>query len=87
VWELNCRCVVPSLNVVLLASPRTLARRLSSRNRLSRFESTISRAAEIAAYEKAADFLRGKGYNVHVVANDQSIDKVVTRVTDLLRLT
>lgn len=70
-WMLNARFLKPDLSISITASSKTVASRLLSRKSFDRFEETFSRDQEILLFKEAADFLRTKGFNVCVFANDE----------------
>ena len=56
IWELNKSFLRPDLNIILLADPEILQKRLQKRESLSAFEKRMTREEEIYMYRKAIDF-------------------------------
>jgi dTMP kinase len=70
-WAINKFFPIPDLSIILIASKEILEKRLSVRNRFSRFERTKGRQKEIDMYLKAAEFLARKNFNVCVMKNEK----------------
>ena len=82
IWELNSHVVIPDLSVILTATPEALTQRLQKRTSLSRFEVEESRAAELAYYLEAADFLSLRAFNIMVLDNEtMTLEQNVARIT------
>lgn len=86
IWALNSRIRVPDLSVILVASPETLAARLTGRPCRGRFERSMSRAMELEYYQDAACYLSARGFNVMVLDNgvnppEKNIETITERVS------
>jgi len=91
IWALNSKILIPDLSVVVIAGPETLSIRLSQRSRLTRFERTIPRDEEVAAYEGVAQALSLRGFNVLLIENDSTplptnVDRVLRQIRQLQQL-
>lgn len=89
IWFLNNNFPVSDLSVIITASPQILDRKLAERAKFSRFENTKSREDELALYFQAADFLKGRGFNVVIVENDttdleQNVRKIAQMILSLI---
>lgn len=84
-WAANNAFLVPDVSIVLTASAGTLEKRLSERSTRTRFEREHSSQKEINLYEQATDFLREKGYAMHVVLNDHcTAEETIATITGLV---
>lgn len=86
IWDLNKNFLVPDLTVILTAEEKELQKRLLTRNRLSRFEKTKSRADEIDFFKNATMFLREHKYKILTLENnDADFPTVVQNIIHALR--
>ena len=80
IWEINKYIHIPDLTIILIASPEILAKRLSSRNMLHRFERDKARDKELLYYQEASSFLISKGFNVITINNESSTINTNTKI-------
>jgi dTMP kinase len=73
IWELNKSFLRPDLNIILLADPEILQKRLQKRESLSAFEKRMTREEEIYMYRKAIDFLSRKNIP-HIIYMNNTYD-------------
>ena len=81
IWELNKSFLRPDLNIVLLADPDILQKRLQERESLSAFEKRMTREEEINMYRKAIDFLRAKNIP-HIIYMNNTYDELQKNLDD-----
>lgn len=74
IWRLNCKFRIPDLSIILLSEEKNLEDRLNEREKLSYFESKITRYEEIEGYVEAATFLKNKGFNIVLLNNNTQKD-------------
>jgi dTMP kinase len=84
IWSLNQTAMIPDLSIELIAAPDTILKRRTGRT-LTRFEREHGPTDELSAYQSAGDFLMNKGYHVHYIDADRSIDAIVQHVIGLLQ--
>lgn len=75
IWELNKSFLRPDLNIILLADPEILQKRLQKRESLSAFEKRMTREEEIYMYRKAIDFLSRKNIP-HIIYMNNTYDEL-----------
>ena len=81
IWELNNSFLRPDLNIILLAEPDILQKRLQERARLSAFEKRMTREEEIHMYRKAIDFLSRKNIP-HIIYMNSTYDELQKNLKD-----
>jgi dTMP kinase len=74
IWKLNSEFPIPEISITFIADSSILEKRLSERNELTRFEKEISRTEEIELYKKANQFIKSKGFNGHLLYNNNEDD-------------
>lgn len=85
VWGMNSSVLVPDVSVILTCAPQIMDRRVSQRQRRSRFETTHSRKEEMSYYLDAGKFLSRRGFNVIFLENSSvSLSENVDAVVDLV---
>ncbi|WP_052074852.1 dTMP kinase [Porphyromonas sp. COT-052 OH4946] len=85
IWEMNKNILVPDVYVILLADEKELERRLKKRQVFSRFEKKMSRAQEIKYFTDAIGYLKGKGFNIlQLNNNDGELNDNVLRISKLI---
>ena len=81
IWELNKSFLRPDLNIILLADPEILQKRLQKRESLSAFEKRMTREEEIYMYRKAIDFLSRKNIP-HIIYMNNTYDELQKNLKD-----
>ncbi len=70
IWNLNKDIILPDLFVFISAKPETITERLSARNKLTRFENSITPQLELTLYKDVFNILLSKGYHILEIQND-----------------
>ncbi|MCF6291619.1 MAG: dTMP kinase [Desulfobacterales bacterium] len=83
VWALNSRCRPADLSICLSARRSSIAKRMSERPTLTRFEASASPEEEGQLYRQACELLRGNGWSVETTANkDGHADQIALEVAE-----
>jgi dTMP kinase len=85
IWDLNKGFLIPDLTIILTTSKEELDKRLSDRNKFSRFERTKSRQEELDYFGQAAQFLTTKGFHVAIMKNNINITICVEEIKRLVQ--
>lgn len=80
IWEINKYIHMPDLTIILIASPEILAKRLSTRKELHRYEREKDRDKELLYYQEASSFLINKGFNVKIINNESCSINTTTKI-------
>jgi dTMP kinase len=90
IWEINKNVLIPDLSIIFTASPQMLKQRLKLRSTLSIFEQDDNtREKELEYYNRAAEFLRKRGFNIFIINNESpSIEEnseiITSKIFDLI---
>lgn len=71
IWKINAEFLKPDFTIVVTASAETIADRLASRSSFDRFETSFRREQEVHFFDKAASFLKKKGYKIRAFKNEK----------------